>query len=150
MPALFACLFFSIIFFYSFLCCLPENKIWQEGSGIDFKLLLPTSAQQLKEHVWILMNVCTSICIYCSVWSENCFYFFSPCISVSVSSLFVSLPSVEISAIKLAREQQVAQARRKATPVVGDMRPLADALPELSQLLPSFKTSGSARRKNKV
>ncbi|XP_051766973.1 protein FAM207A isoform X1 [Ctenopharyngodon idella] len=56
----------------------------------------------------------------------------------------------KISAIKLAREQQVAQARRKATPVVGDMRPLADALPELSQLLPSFKTPGSARRKNKV
>ncbi|XP_051550602.1 ribosome biogenesis protein SLX9 homolog [Myxocyprinus asiaticus] len=53
----------------------------------------------------------------------------------------------KISAIKHAREQQVAQARRKATPVVGDMRPLADALPELSQLLPSLK---SAHRKNKA
>lgn len=52
----------------------------------------------------------------------------------------------KISGIKLAREQQVAQARRKATPVVGDMRPLADALPELSQLLPSFR----AQRKNKA
>lgn len=53
----------------------------------------------------------------------------------------------KISTIKLAREQQVAQARRKATPVVGDMRPLADALPELSQL---FKTSARALRKNKA
>uniref|UniRef100_A0A671SEV5 Protein FAM207A-like n=1 Tax=Sinocyclocheilus anshuiensis TaxID=1608454 RepID=A0A671SEV5_9TELE len=51
----------------------------------------------------------------------------------------------KISAIKLAREQQVAQARRKATPVVGDMRPLADALPELSQLLPPL-----TQRKNKA
>uniref|UniRef100_A0A8C1G4F1 SLX9 ribosome biogenesis factor n=1 Tax=Cyprinus carpio carpio TaxID=630221 RepID=A0A8C1G4F1_CYPCA len=56
----------------------------------------------------------------------------------------------EISAIKLAREQQVAQARRKATPVVGDMRPLADALPELSQLLPPLKSPASAQRKNKA
>uniref|UniRef100_A0A9J8AM97 SLX9 ribosome biogenesis factor n=1 Tax=Cyprinus carpio carpio TaxID=630221 RepID=A0A9J8AM97_CYPCA len=56
----------------------------------------------------------------------------------------------EISTIKLAREQQVAQARRKATPVVGDMRPLADALPELSLLLPSLKTLASAQRRNKA
>ncbi|KAK1802406.1 hypothetical protein P4O66_022069 [Electrophorus voltai] len=47
--------------------------------------------------------------------------------------------SPEINAIKLAREQQVALARRKATPVVGDMKPLADALPELCQLLPSVR-----------
>ncbi|KAJ8247067.1 hypothetical protein GJAV_G00258390 [Gymnothorax javanicus] len=47
----------------------------------------------------------------------------------------------KISAITRAREQQVAQARRKATPVVGDMRPLADALPELSQLVGSSRTS---------
>ncbi|KAL2076896.1 hypothetical protein ACEWY4_027512 [Coilia grayii] len=40
----------------------------------------------------------------------------------------------KISVIKLAREQRVAEARRKATPVVGDMRPLADALPQLCQL----------------
>lgn len=56
----------------------------------------------------------------------------------------------KISTIKLAREQQVAQARRKATPVVGDMRPLADALPELSLLLPSLKTLASAQRRNKA
>ncbi|XP_016148449.1 protein FAM207A-like isoform X1 [Sinocyclocheilus grahami] len=56
----------------------------------------------------------------------------------------------KISAIKLAREQQVAQARRKATPVVGDMRPLADALPELSQLLPpltQWKNKASVKKK---
>lgn len=43
----------------------------------------------------------------------------------------------EISAIKLAKEQQVALTRRRATPVVGDMQLLADALPELSQLVSS-------------
>lgn len=56
----------------------------------------------------------------------------------------------KISAIKLAHEQQVAQARRKATPVVGDMRPLADALPELSLLLPSLKASAQRRNKASV
>lgn len=56
----------------------------------------------------------------------------------------------KISSIKLEREQKVAQARRKATPVVGDMRPLADALPELSQLLPSLKTLAGSHRKNKA
>nr|XP_055072639.1 protein FAM207A [Misgurnus anguillicaudatus] len=56
----------------------------------------------------------------------------------------------KISSIKLERQQQVAQARRKATPVVGDMRPLADALPELSQLLPSLKTPAGSHRKNKA
>lgn len=56
----------------------------------------------------------------------------------------------KISSIKLERKQQVAQARRKATPVVGDMRPLADALPELSQLLPSLRTPAGSHRKNKA
>lgn len=56
----------------------------------------------------------------------------------------------KISTIKQEREQQVAQARRKATPVVGDMRPLADALPELSQLLPSLKTPAGVQRRNKT
>ncbi|KAL1021826.1 hypothetical protein UPYG_G00018550 [Umbra pygmaea] len=57
----------------------------------------------------------------------------------------------KISSIKLAKEQQVAQAKRAAMPVVGDMRPLADALPDLSQLIPSTtKTSRRASRKNKV
>uniref|UniRef100_A0A8C6M517 SLX9 ribosome biogenesis factor n=1 Tax=Nothobranchius furzeri TaxID=105023 RepID=A0A8C6M517_NOTFU len=41
----------------------------------------------------------------------------------------------KINFIKQAKEQQAAKARRQATPVVGDMRPLADALPELCQLI---------------
>uniref|UniRef100_A0A8C6S4F0 Uncharacterized protein n=1 Tax=Neogobius melanostomus TaxID=47308 RepID=A0A8C6S4F0_9GOBI len=40
-----------------------------------------------------------------------------------------------ISSIKQSREEELAAARRKNTPVVGDLRPLADALPELSQLI---------------
>ncbi|XP_028837953.1 ribosome biogenesis protein SLX9 homolog [Denticeps clupeoides] len=54
----------------------------------------------------------------------------------------------KISSIKIAKEQQAAQARRKATPVVGDMRPLADALPELSKLIPA--SSASTHRKAQV
>ncbi|XP_072527127.1 ribosome biogenesis protein SLX9 homolog [Salminus brasiliensis] len=58
----------------------------------------------------------------------------------------------KVSAIKVAREQQVALERRKATPVVGDMRVLADALPELTQLLPTVRaaSSASARRQKGV
>ncbi|XP_029922625.1 ribosome biogenesis protein SLX9 homolog [Myripristis murdjan] len=55
----------------------------------------------------------------------------------------------KISSIKQAREQQVAQARRQAMPVVGDMRPLADALPELSQLMGPTATPSTSRRKNR-
>ncbi|XP_072288981.1 ribosome biogenesis protein SLX9 homolog isoform X2 [Eucyclogobius newberryi] len=47
----------------------------------------------------------------------------------------------KISSIKQTRENELAAARRKNTPVVGDLRPLVDALPELSQLLtPSANT----------
>ncbi|KAJ3584604.1 hypothetical protein NHX12_015099 [Muraenolepis orangiensis] len=57
--------------------------------------------------------------------------------------------------IKLAREQQAAQARRQATPVVGDMKSLADALPELSELIgapcaASVSAHRSRNRKNRV
>ncbi|KAM4601640.1 ribosome biogenesis protein SLX9 homolog [Polymixia lowei] len=55
----------------------------------------------------------------------------------------------KISSIKQAREQQVAQAKRQAMPVVGDMRPLADALPELSQLVGPVATASASRRKNR-
>uniref|UniRef100_A0A4W6EFN4 Family with sequence similarity 207 member A n=1 Tax=Lates calcarifer TaxID=8187 RepID=A0A4W6EFN4_LATCA len=56
----------------------------------------------------------------------------------------------KISSIKQAQEQQVAEARRQATPVVGDLRPLVDALPELCQLLDPPTTVGpTARRKNR-
>lgn len=58
--------------------------------------------------------------------------------------------SAEISSIKQAKEQQAAEARRQATPVVGDMRPLADALPELSQLIaPIAATAKTARKKSR-
>ncbi|XP_037618411.1 protein FAM207A [Sebastes umbrosus] len=56
----------------------------------------------------------------------------------------------KISSIKQAKEQQAAEARRQATPVVGDMRPLADALPELCQLVaPAAATAPAARRKSR-
>uniref|UniRef100_A0A3B4ZCV8 Protein FAM207A-like n=1 Tax=Stegastes partitus TaxID=144197 RepID=A0A3B4ZCV8_9TELE len=55
----------------------------------------------------------------------------------------------KISSIKQAKEQQVAEARRKATPVVGDMRPLADALPELCQLITPAATAPTARHKSR-
>uniref|UniRef100_A0A3Q3FVJ5 SLX9 ribosome biogenesis factor n=1 Tax=Labrus bergylta TaxID=56723 RepID=A0A3Q3FVJ5_9LABR len=56
----------------------------------------------------------------------------------------------KISSIKQAKERQAAEARRQATPVVGDMRPLADALPELSQLIaPTAATAPAARRKSR-
>uniref|UniRef100_A0A670HUL9 SLX9 ribosome biosis factor n=1 Tax=Podarcis muralis TaxID=64176 RepID=A0A670HUL9_PODMU len=41
----------------------------------------------------------------------------------------------KIENIKLAKQQQKAEAKRKATPVVGDLHPLMDALPELSDLV---------------
>ncbi|XP_035533886.1 protein FAM207A [Morone saxatilis] len=55
----------------------------------------------------------------------------------------------KISSIKQAKEQQAAEARRQATPVVGDMRPLADALPELSQLVAPAATALTTRRKSR-
>ncbi|XP_034407863.1 protein FAM207A [Cyclopterus lumpus] len=55
----------------------------------------------------------------------------------------------KISSIKQAKEQQAAEARREATPVVGDMRPLADALPELSQLTAPAASAPAARRKSR-
>ncbi|XP_028327319.1 ribosome biogenesis protein SLX9 homolog [Gouania willdenowi] len=59
----------------------------------------------------------------------------------------------KISIIKQNKERQAAEARRQATPVVGDMRPLADALPELFQLISPAVTSTAGRhrsRKNKA
>lgn len=58
----------------------------------------------------------------------------------------------KMSSIKMAREQELAQAKRKTMPVVGDMRPLADALPELSQLVTSTGSAPTRKknRKNKM
>ncbi|KAM9835785.1 ribosome biogenesis protein SLX9 homolog [Aulostomus maculatus] len=55
----------------------------------------------------------------------------------------------KISSIKQAKEQQAAKAQRQATPVVGDMRVLADALPELSELIAPATTAPTARRKSR-
>lgn len=52
----------------------------------------------------------------------------------------------KISSIKQSREQELATARRKNTPVVGDLRPLADALPELSQLISPNTNMPTANR----
>ncbi|KAF2987351.1 hypothetical protein EK904_002389 [Melospiza melodia maxima] len=46
---------------------------------------------------------------------------------------YVHLP-LEIESVKMAKQKQKAEAKRKATPVVGDMQPLMEALPELSYL----------------
>uniref|UniRef100_A0A3Q2QS00 SLX9 ribosome biogenesis factor n=1 Tax=Fundulus heteroclitus TaxID=8078 RepID=A0A3Q2QS00_FUNHE len=58
----------------------------------------------------------------------------------------------KISSIRQAKEQQAAEARRQATPVVGDLKPLVDALPELCQLIQPPAALGSRRktRKNKT
>ncbi|KAM6268479.1 ribosome biogenesis protein SLX9 homolog [Porphyrio hochstetteri] len=48
----------------------------------------------------------------------------------------------KIESVKLAKQKQKAEAKRKATPVVGDMQPLMEALPELSNL-----TTGGRGRK---
>uniref|UniRef100_A0A8C0J0U4 SLX9 ribosome biosis factor n=1 Tax=Chelonoidis abingdonii TaxID=106734 RepID=A0A8C0J0U4_CHEAB len=51
----------------------------------------------------------------------------------------------KIEGVKLARQKQKAEAKRKATPVVGDMQPLMEALPELSELT----TTSKARKQPK-
>ncbi|XP_051915275.1 protein FAM207A isoform X1 [Hippocampus zosterae] len=59
----------------------------------------------------------------------------------------------KISVIKLTKERQAAQARRQATPVVGDMSVLAEALPELSELIApagTARTGLPTRRKSTV
>ncbi|NXK93839.1 F207A protein, partial [Formicarius rufipectus] len=40
----------------------------------------------------------------------------------------------KIESVKIMKQKQKAEAKRKATPVVGDMQPLMEALPELSAL----------------
>ncbi|CAN9497480.1 unnamed protein product [Ophioblennius macclurei] len=47
------------------------------------------------------------------------------------------------------KERQRAEAQRRATPVVGDMRPLADALPELGRLIAPAAAAPAARRKSR-
>lgn len=52
----------------------------------------------------------------------------------------------EIESVKLAKQKQKAEAKRKATPVVGDMQPLMEALPELSDLTAGIKGRKPSKR----
>ncbi|KAK2856676.1 hypothetical protein Q5P01_005411 [Channa striata] len=56
----------------------------------------------------------------------------------------------KISSIKQTKEQQVAKARRQATPLVGDLRPLVDALPELCPLNSPSTAVCHKSTKNKI
>ncbi|XP_072275211.1 ribosome biogenesis protein SLX9 homolog [Pyxicephalus adspersus] len=55
----------------------------------------------------------------------------------------------KIEALKLAQLAKKAQAKRKATPVVGDMQPLVDALPELSELTTTARKPRAPRKQPK-
>ncbi|NXC50954.1 F207A protein, partial [Penelope pileata] len=52
----------------------------------------------------------------------------------------------KIESVKLAKQKQKAEAKRKATPVVGDLQPLLDALPELSDLAAGVQGRKPAHR----
>ncbi|XP_072198507.1 ribosome biogenesis protein SLX9 homolog [Excalfactoria chinensis] len=52
----------------------------------------------------------------------------------------------KIESVKLAKQKQKAEAKRKATPVVGDMQPLMEALPELSDLKAGIKGKEESQR----
>uniref|UniRef100_A0A803Y3P0 SLX9 ribosome biosis factor n=1 Tax=Meleagris gallopavo TaxID=9103 RepID=A0A803Y3P0_MELGA len=52
----------------------------------------------------------------------------------------------KIESVKLAKRKQKAEAKRKATPVVGDMQPLMEALPELSDLTAGIKGRKPSKR----
>ncbi|KAM9305628.1 ribosome biogenesis protein SLX9 homolog [Gastrophryne carolinensis] len=55
----------------------------------------------------------------------------------------------KIETIKLTQQAMKAQAKRRATPVVGDMQPLVDALPELSELTSVRRSKRKPERKTK-
>uniref|UniRef100_UPI00398EFAD8 ribosome biogenesis protein SLX9 homolog n=1 Tax=Pristiophorus japonicus TaxID=55135 RepID=UPI00398EFAD8 len=54
----------------------------------------------------------------------------------------------KIGMIKLAQQKRKAQEKRKATPVVGDLQPLADALPELTNLIKTSDVSMANKSKS--
>ncbi|XP_059503054.1 protein FAM207A isoform X3 [Stegostoma tigrinum] len=56
----------------------------------------------------------------------------------------------EIEMIKLAEQKRKAQEKRKAVPVVGDMQPLADALPELTDLISASAVANKSKREEEV
>ncbi|XP_051877720.1 protein FAM207A isoform X2 [Pristis pectinata] len=54
----------------------------------------------------------------------------------------------KIEMIKLAKQKKKAQEKRKSTPVVGDMQPLSDALPELTDLISTSNNSMANKSKS--
>ncbi|XP_062907770.1 protein FAM207A [Mobula hypostoma] len=54
----------------------------------------------------------------------------------------------KIEMIKLAKQKKKAQEKRKSTPVVGDMQPLSDALPELTDLISTSNNSVAQKSKS--
>ncbi|XP_041057754.1 protein FAM207A isoform X2 [Carcharodon carcharias] len=54
----------------------------------------------------------------------------------------------KIEMIKLAERKKKAQEKRRAIPVVGDMQPLADALPELTDLITASNVSMANKSKS--
>ncbi|XP_063285991.1 ribosome biogenesis protein SLX9 homolog [Pelobates fuscus] len=54
----------------------------------------------------------------------------------------------KIESLALARQKLKAQVKRKATPIVGDMQPLVDALPELSELTTVRKPRAPRKQPN--
>ncbi|XP_060684063.1 protein FAM207A [Hemiscyllium ocellatum] len=55
----------------------------------------------------------------------------------------------KIEMIKLAEQKKKAQEKRKAIPVVGDMQPLADALPELTDLISANAVANKSKSSKK-
>ncbi|XP_043549157.1 protein FAM207A isoform X2 [Chiloscyllium plagiosum] len=55
----------------------------------------------------------------------------------------------KIEMIKLAEQKKKAQEKRKAIPVVGDMQPLADALPELTDLISASAVANKSKSSKK-
>ncbi|XP_059503053.1 protein FAM207A isoform X2 [Stegostoma tigrinum] len=55
----------------------------------------------------------------------------------------------KIEMIKLAEQKRKAQEKRKAVPVVGDMQPLADALPELTDLISASAVANKSKSAKK-
>ncbi|XP_010220229.1 PREDICTED: protein FAM207A [Tinamus guttatus] len=64
---------------------------------------------------------------------------------MDLSSAFLN-GAPEIEGVKLAKQKQKAEVKRKATPVVGDMQPLMEALPELFDLTTGGRDKKTPKR----
>ncbi|OXB75915.1 UNVERIFIED_CONTAM: hypothetical protein H355_008559 [Colinus virginianus] len=56
----------------------------------------------------------------------------------------------KIESVRLAKQKQKAEAMRKGTPVVGDMQPLMEALPELSDLKTGIEGRKPSKREEEI